>query len=76
MWLSLGQTKNKSSPTWRQEEKESNTACMQKEKGQDITWRQRKMVQKMSPQRVDEGKRKRNTQVVRGYSPRIRLGTT
>ena len=31
---------------------------------------------KMSPQRGDEGKRKRNTQVVCGHSPRIRLDTT
>ena len=33
-------------------------------------------VRKMSPQREDEGKRKRNAQVVRGHSPRVRNGTT
>ena len=53
----------KSSPAWRQ-----------KETGQDATWRQRKTVRKKSPQRGDEGKRKRNAQVVRGHSPRIRNG--
>ena len=44
MWLRLGKTKNKLSPTWRQEEKESNPSWIQKDTGQDKTWRQRKMV--------------------------------
>ena len=44
MWLRLGQTNNKLSPTWRQEEKEYHLAWQQKEKGQDTTWRQRNMV--------------------------------
>ena len=48
---------------------------IQKETVQDTTWRQRKMVQNISPQRGDEGKRKRNTQVVSGHSPWIRRGT-
>ena len=45
MWLSLDQTKKKSSSTWRQEEKELNPAWRQKETGQDTTWRQKKTVQ-------------------------------
>ena len=40
MWLSLGQTKNKYSPTWRHEDKESNPEWRQKETGQDTAWRQ------------------------------------
>ena len=76
MWLSLGQTKNKLIPTWRQEEKESNSEWIQKETGQDTTWRQRKMVLRLSPQRGDEGKRRRNAQVVRRHNPQIRHGTT
>ena len=46
MWLRLGKTKKKSSPTWIQEEKELNPAWRQKETGQDTTWRQKKTVQK------------------------------
>ena len=46
MWLRLVKTKKKSSPTWRQEEKELNPAWRQKETGQDTTWRQKKTVQK------------------------------
>ena len=56
MWLSLGQTKKKLSPTWRHEDKESNPAWRQKDTGQDTTWRQSKMVQKMSPHRRDKEK--------------------
>ena len=74
IWLRLGQTNNKPSTTWRQEEKEFNQSRRQTETGQDTTWRQRKMVRKMSPQRGDKGERKRNAQVVRGHSPRIRNG--
>ena len=75
IWLRLGQTNNKPSTTWRQDEKESTPLWRHKQTGQDTTWRQRKMVPKMSPQRGYKGKRKRNTQVVRGHSPRIRNGT-
>ena len=40
MWLRLGQTMNKYSPKWRQEDKESNPEWIQKETGQDTAWRQ------------------------------------
>ena len=46
IWLSLGQIKKKLSPTWTQEEKESNPAWRKKETGQDTTRIQRKMIQK------------------------------
>ena len=72
----LGQTKKKSIPTWRQEEKESNLGWRHKETVQDTTWRQREMVQRMSPHRGYKGKRKINAQVVRGNIPWIINGTT
>ena len=39
MWLRLGQTNNKLSPTWRQEEKYTNAAWRQNDTGQDTAWR-------------------------------------
>ena len=48
MWLRLGQTKNKSSPTWRQEENELNPAWRQNETGQGIKWRQTKKERNFS----------------------------
>ena len=76
MWLRLGKTKNKSSPTWRHEEKESNPSWIQKDTGQDKRGDKGKWYEKMSPQRGDKRKRKINAQVVRGYGPQIRNVTT
>ena len=76
MWLSLGQTKKKSSPTWRQEEK--NRVQRRYRRIQDTIQcgDKGKRYEKMSLQRGDEGKLKRNAQAVRKHSPQIRLDTT
>ena len=68
MWLRLGRTKNKSSPTWRQEENELKSVWVRNDTGQGITWRQKKRKE-ISPQRVDKEKRKRDSQVLSRYSP-------
>ena len=57
MWFRLGQTKNKLSPTWIQEDKESNPEWRQKETGQDTAWRQREKGE-ISPPLVEKRKHK------------------
>ena len=72
MWSRLGQTKNKFSPTWRQDESSAETEGDRT--GYNVETKEN--VTKMSLQRGDEGKRKIIPQVVRVNSPRIRHGTT
>ena len=62
MWLMLGQIKKKLSPTWRQQEKESNPARRQKDTGQNTGPRQ--------------GEKKRNVNVIHIHSTQIKYGTT